>query len=180
MSGRPALERVFDRSRMRRYLGGSPSIVCPHEAAVSLTKDALESGGVFGAAGLLHEAAEESAYLALKTIFISSEISGKAERIAMAQEHFRSSGLGTLTFDEVSPSGGKARMTTSPFDESWISSYGKSRAPVNVIVAGYVAGAFAVISGQGMKTFTVEETAGIARGDPESVFIVARRTDKNG
>ncbi len=175
MSAASPLEKIFDPSRMRRYVGGCPSLVQPCLAAAALIKAAIDRGAGFGAAGLLEEAAEEAAYIGLTWIFVSSNVLDQSERRSLVEEHFRSSGLGRLSIKDIGPDGGNVEITHSPIDESWVSAYGKPEAPVNLIVSGYIAGAFEAVTGKGMKSFKSEETASMAMGEPASSFSVSRR-----
>lgn len=160
---------------MRRYIGGCPSTVHPLLAAVTYIKEAMDGGARHGAAALLAEAAEEAFFIALTWIFVSSDTPGIPERTALAEEYFRFSGLGKLVLREVGSDGGNAELTRSTIDECWVSTYGKPDSPINVPVSGYLEGAFAAITGLGMKTFRAAETGSIAMGEPVSAFRVSRR-----
>jgi hypothetical protein len=175
MSAQTSMGRSFDPSRMRRYVGGCPSTVQPVLAAVAYTRAAIDEGAPYAATALLAEAAEEAFFLALTWSFISSNALGIPERIALAEERFRLSGLGKLALGDVDPEGGTAELSMSTIDECWVSTYGKPDAPINALASGYLAGAFAAITGRGMKAFRAEETRSIAMGEPTSAFRITRR-----
>jgi len=175
MSTQTSMERSFDPSRMRRYVGGCPSTVHPVLAAVAYTRAAIEDGAPYAAASLLADACEEAFFMALKWIFVSSNPLGIPEKKALAEEHFRLSGLGKLALGDVDTDGGTAELSASTIDECWVSAYGKPEAPINILAGGYLAGAFAAITGRCMKAFRAEETRSIAMGNPTSAFRITRR-----
>jgi hypothetical protein len=180
MSIQTSMERSFDPSRMRRYIGGCPSTVHPILAAVTYTRTAIDDGAPYAAASLLAEAAEEAFFLALKWIFVSSNTLSIPERKTLAEEHFRLSGLGKLALGDIDEEGGTAELSVSAIDECWVSTYGKPEAPINVLACGYLAGAFAAITGECMKAFRAEEIRSIALGEPTSAFRITRRERGNG
>ncbi len=161
----------FDSKSGRRFLNSDASLVLCRDAAALFTKLAMESEG-FDATLPLAEAMEEAAYVALKLIYLSSEIGGAEERKSIAEEYFRAAGLGRLSLVSVGLGGGAAEMSRSSVDDAWMEKWGVSRRPINHIGRGYIAGAFAAITGQGLGSFAVEEKESIAGGDAASRFTV--------
>jgi predicted hydrocarbon binding protein len=170
MSAAMPFVEEFD-PRGRRYLNSDASLVFCRDASALFTKLALETKG-FDATLPLAEAMEEAAYVALKLIFLGCDAGGAEERKSIAEEYFRDAGLGRLSLVSVGLAGGAAEMDRSSVDEAWTEKWGAPREPVNHIGRGYIAGAFAAITGQGLGSFTVQETASIARGDPASRFKI--------
>jgi predicted hydrocarbon binding protein len=168
-AGMPFREEFGPRGR--RYLNSDASLVVCREASALFTRLAVETEG-FDATLPLSSAMEEAAYVALKLIFVGQGTGGVEEKKSIAEEYFRLAGLGRLSLTAVGLAGGAAQMSRSSVDEAWIEKWGTSRAPVNHIGRGYIAGAFAAITGQGIGSFAVRETASIAMGDPASEFSV--------
>jgi hypothetical protein len=175
MSVRAPLQRTFDASRMRRYLGDCPSVIHPHLWAAAHVKQALEAGAQCGAADALRDAAEEAVSIALKCLFISTNPIGVPEKKSRIEEHFRACGLGNLELTEIGAGGGEAVMSVSPFDECWVAAYGRAPAPVNLIAEGYLAAAFAAVTGSVLRSFAAEEIESMAMGAAASRFRITRR-----
>jgi hypothetical protein len=173
--GEPVFQSAVDVSRAKRYINADPTPIHGALAALIVMKLALETRA--GDMPLfLVDAMEEAVYLALKWIFLAAGETTAERRRTITEDHFRLSGLGLLSISSIGLEGGGAILSRSTLDESWISRWGKSQKPVNVLAAGYLAGAFAALTGQGLRSFAAKETKSIVMGDPVSEFVVRPRS----
>ena len=175
MSSGTPLRRLFDPARMRRYLADCPAVLLPHLWAAAHVRQAIEAGRQCNAAALLRDAAEEAFSIVLKCLFISAHPVGLPEKKLLIEEHFRACGLGKLELKGIGDGGGEAVVSASPFDECWVSTYGRPSAPVNLIAEGFLAAAFAAVAGSAVRSFAAEEIESIAMGAAASRFRIARR-----
>jgi hypothetical protein len=166
-------DQAVDVPRGRRYVNADPSVVHGRQAALYLTKIAMEARGIDGPV-LLMEAMEEASYLALKWIFLGTE-SDAQDRKAQVEEHFRLSGLGRIAILSVGLEGGRAEMARPWLEEGWAERWGKAPQAVGLIVCGYLAGAFAAMTGLGLRSFAVEQSRSTAEGDSACRFHIAPR-----
>jgi hypothetical protein len=165
MSGLIPFEQSMDDSRARRYLNAEPAVVTSREV-FALMKDIEEkTQGPGGSA--LAEAMEEASFRALKWIFLN--VSGAAgagsaaalDMKAIVEEHFRLSGLGKISLPSVGTEGGRAELM--PGDRPGAGSTAAGG------IKGYLAGAFAAMTGRGLRSFRVTE-------EPGGAYLVALRS----
>jgi predicted hydrocarbon binding protein len=138
-----------------------PRVLHSQHYNASLVRALLETERV-DARGILESAAAELALASLQE-------SGVAPDLRAACELFQESGLGTLDLSGVDERGGEAVVENSHFAEAWVARFGKARAPVCAVPAGFVAGSLAAATG---VRFEVREVACRARGDRACRFDV--------
>lgn len=163
-------EQRFDRRRMFQYVNDEPSVLHCHHYATLFTKVALDQRE-HGGPRLLAESSEEAFFLVLTKYFIKHGIRPVSERTSAAEELCGLVGLGSLKFD-IGAGGGSARMPHAHVDEGWLKKWGKSDEVVNFIGHGYLAAACSAIFEKPMRSYRVEETASIVKGDSESKFTI--------
>ncbi len=165
------MEQHFDPKRMRQIVNDESYVFhCHHYAALftQLASDAkLLNGPV-----LLAEAAEESMYRELNKYLKEKKIDKQGERVSIAEQYFSFVGLGQLKLKDVSEEGGSAELLNSHVDEGWIKKWGKNKVPINYIGQGYIACAFAAITGRKPGSFQVTEDQSIVMGAETSKFSV--------
>jgi predicted hydrocarbon binding protein len=169
--------QTFDPIRKLQYVNTDPSVMHCHHYAALFTKLAVDMRHL-GAPAMLSESMEDAFYILLKKLVILEELTSAKERIEIFQEHFRLAGLGTLVLKNIQPSGGNAVITHSHLDEGWVKKWGTYDEPVNFMGQGYIAAAFAVIHNTFPRTYRVEETRSIVKGDPQSEFTVTKMGDE--
>lgn len=166
-------EQRFDRRRMFQYVNDEPSVLHCHHYTTLFTKLALDQAAL-GGPRLLAESAEEAFFLVLSKYFVRYEVTAHAERTSVAEEYSALVGMGALHL-KVTTDGGTAVMPHTHLDEGWLQKWGKHDEAINFIGRGYIAAACSTIFDQPLHTYSVEETASIVSGDPESTFRITRK-----
>lgn len=166
-------DRVFDPELCRHYDNNVPSVLHCHHYA-SLYTQLADDAEQFNGRALLRRAAELAFLPVLQQYFAKHEIDDRGERVAMAEEYWRSMGFGTLKFDWVGELSSAAHMDHSHVDEGWIKKWGTRDKPVNFIGQGFLAAAMAAIYGLPAGSYTVYETESKVSGAEASRFSLVR------
>jgi hypothetical protein len=161
----------FDRRRMFQYVNDEPSVMHCHHYATLFSKLAIERKDLDGPK-LLSESMEDAFYLVLKKYYIAKEIKEKSGMLKVAEEYFRLTGMGDISFSNVTQEGGKASMNHSHIDEGWIKKWGRTDFVVNYMTHGYLAAAFSLINDELIRSYHIEETASIVKGYSKSEFTI--------
>jgi hypothetical protein len=152
MSVTGAFEQSVDILRGRRYVNADPAVVLSREFIALMAAIEEKTPGLDGS--ILMEAMEEVSYRALKWIFLNAPEAGE-DRKAMVEEYFRLSGLGRISVISAGEEGGRAEVTVTDGSEKSVTGSG---------VMGYLAGAFAAMTGRGLRSFSVTEDRGVGAG----------------
>lgn len=171
-------DQEFDSSLMYQYVNNEICVMHCHHYATLFTKLAMDMEKIGGSA-LLRDAMEESAYLTLQRLFLTHRPGSLEDKIDIVRQYFGLAGLGQLELT-VTGAQGRARMIHSHVDEGWIKKWQKEKGPVNFIGQGYIVGAFSIITGRPIGTYTIEETRSIVKGDKCSEFIVKEKRGSHG
>ncbi len=164
---------VFDPERCRHFDNGMPSVLhCHHYASLycQLADDAEQ----FNGRELLRRASELAFLPVLQKYFAEHQVDDCGERIALAEEYWRSIGFGSLKFDWVGELSSAAHMDHSHVDEGWVKKWQKRDKPVNFIGQGYLAAAMSAIYDLPAGSYRVYETESIVSGAPASRFSMVR------
>jgi hypothetical protein len=167
------VDHKFDRETCRHSVNGFDAVLhCHHYASLycQLADDAEQ----FNGSQLLRRSAELSFYDVLSTYFAEHDIRDLNDRVALAEENWKTCGFGTLKFDHVGELSAAAHMDHSHVDEGWIKKWGKREKPVNFIGQGYVAAAMAAVHGLPSGSYNVYETDSIVAGADASRFSLVR------
>ena len=168
------IDHKFDRRTCRHSMNGFDTVLhCHHYASLycQLADDAEQ----FKGRELLRRSSELAFLDVLSTYYSEQQVKELNERIALAEEYWRLSGFGTLTFDHVGELSAAAHMKNSHVDEGWIKKWGQRDKPVNFIGQGYVAAAVAAIYDLPAGSYTVNETESIVAGADASRFSLVRQ-----
>ena len=166
-------EQRFDAKRMLQYVNDEPSVLHCHHYAVLFSKLAIEQADIDGPK-LLRDAMEETFFLVFKKYYIKNNITSRHDKIRIAEEYSRLTGLGLLKL-EVNQDGGYAQMRHSHVDEGWIKKWSKTDYSVNYISQGFIIAAFDIINNTDIRTYEIKEVQSIVKGDPISKFEIKLR-----
>jgi len=166
------LDHKFDAARNRHYLNDQLSVLHCHHYATLFTQLALDAKDLVDGTGILKEAAEDVFYGVLTNYYQKNSVSDAQEKIKVAIEMFSAFGMGKMSVSGDA-GGGEVKLPHAYVDEGWLKKWGKFKAPVNFIGAGYIAGMFAAAYDKPSKTYKVEETQSRVTGAAESVFKVS-------
>lgn len=168
------IDHEFDRRTCRHKINGFDSVLhCHHYATLycQLADDAEQ----FHGRELLQRSSELAFLDVLTSYFAEHKVTGLGDRIALAEEYWRISGWGTLTFDHVGELSAAAHMDHSHVDQGWIKKWGQRAKPVNFIGQGYLAAAMSAVYGLPAGSYHVMETQSIVAGAEASRFSLVRK-----
>ena len=174
MSTKWELEHSFDTETCRHTANGNTVVLhCHHYASLycQLADDAAE---LFDGKSLLRKAAEMSFYPILVGYFKKHGVSDLSKRLALAEEYWRTSGMGLLKFDRVGKMSATAHMDHSHVDRGWILKWGNRDEAVNFIGQGYLSAVLAAVYDLPLESYFTNETDSIVSGSPESYFTIVR------
>lgn len=163
-------EQRFDPRRKFQYINDEPSVMHCHHYITIFSQLAMEMEHLEGPR-LIMEAMEETYYLVLKKYYLRQDVTGRDEKIKVAQDYFSLSGLGVLQIHGGKESG-SAEMRRSHVDEGWVKKWGQADEPVNYIGCGYIAAVFSLLNDMPLRSYHVTEEQGIASGAQVSRFTV--------
>jgi hypothetical protein len=167
------IDHQFDRRTCRHTINGFDAVLhCHHYATLycQLADDAEQ----FQGRDLLRRSAELAFRDVLSSYFAAHHVTEIGERLALAEEYWKRSGWGTLTFDHVGELSAAAHMDHSHVDEGWVKKWGRREKPVNFIGQGYLAAALAAVYDLPAGAYRVFETSSIVSGAEASRFSLVR------
>ncbi len=167
-------DHKFDRQTCRHSMNGFDAVLhCHHYATLycQLADDAAD----FHGRELLERGSELAFLDVLSTYFAENQVKDLDERIALAEDYWKTCGFGTLKFDHVGELSAAAHMDHSHVDEGWIKKWGNRDKPVNFIGQGYAAAAVAAIYDLPAGSYDVFETESIVSGADASRFSLVRK-----
>jgi len=165
------LRHDYDPGRCRHFIDGTVSVLHCHHYA-TLYCQLADDVSMLDGKRLLAECAEDIFLDVLRTYFERRSIDALAERIAIAEQYYATSGMGSLKVVFAGPESGEVELFHSHVDEGWVKKWGTRSAPVNFITWGYVAALFSAVFGQPARRFRVTETASIVSGAERSKLVV--------
>lgn len=160
----------FEPDQCRQYLNDELSVFHCHHYATLYTQLA-DDAKLFDGARHLRDSSSEAMLPPLKKYCAKNAITSIEDKISIAEQYYSYVGLGKLKIDMNARS---VTMTNSHVDEGWIKKWGKRNEPVNFIGQGFIAAAFALISGDDPASYKVNETQSIVSGAATSEFIVEK------
>lgn len=162
--------QMFDIKKKLQYLNNESSVMHCHHYATLYTKMALETEDL-GGPGHLEDSSEEAFYITLRKYKVMQNIQQREDIRKMCEEYFSMVGLGKISIT-ISGSGGSIIMSHSHIDEGWVKKWGRSHRKINFVGSGYIKACFSLIFDKDIRTFDVEETRSIVKGDSVSEFKV--------
>jgi predicted hydrocarbon binding protein len=166
-------ERRFDSKRMRHYVNGELTVLHCHHYA-SLFSQLADDAKLLHGDKLMCQAAEETFYPILSDYFANNGIRDIVDRTSVAEDYYRFIGMGEVRIN-VQGNRGTAEMLHSHVDEGWLKKWNRHERPVNFIGQGFLAAAFAAISGSKIGSYTVSETQSIVSGASTSKFEIENK-----
>lgn len=166
------LTHTFDAKSKRHFLNNQLSVLHCHHYATLFTQLSLDAKDLVDGTRLLQESTEDVFYNVLTAYYKENGISDTSDRIDIAVQMFSAIGMGKMVAAASDAGGGEIKMPQAYVDEGWLKKWGKNKAPVNFIGAGYIAGMFAAVFDKPTRTYSVEETQSKVMGAAESHFKV--------
>lgn len=167
------IDHRFDSKYCRHRTNGTTTVIHCHHYA-SLYAQLADDAEMVDGKSLLRKAAEFAFLPVLKDYFREHGVTELGDRIELAQDYFRLSGMGCFHFQHVGPISASVRMEHSHVDEGWIKKWGKRERPVNFIGQGYLAAVMSALYDLPAGSFFVRELESKVSGAPASVFHVVR------
>ncbi len=164
------LQREFKEGQKRHYLNGILTVIHCHHYSSLMTQLADDARG-WNAPELLKDAFAEATYETLDKYFKEHNIQDIQSKVAVAEEYFRIFGLGKLQLNIEKKF---AELVFSHIDEGWQSKWGSSEYPVNFVGQGFIAAAFALITGSALSSVKVQEIQSIVCGAATSQFNISQ------
>jgi hypothetical protein len=165
------LDFTFDDNTYRHFLNGHMVVMHSHHYLALITKLAEDLDDI-GGPQILADTVENSMFAIFDDYFQKNNISSPEEKEEVCTEYFSVFGLGKMTISRDGE-GGEARLSRSHIDEGWLKKWGEHSKPINHFTRGYVAAAFAAISNRPPQSFSVTETASMATGENQGVFVAS-------
>ncbi|MBF0432508.1 MAG: hypothetical protein HQK83_14585 [Fibrobacteria bacterium] len=163
------IEYHFDSEKKRHYMNGFCTVLHCHHYATLFTQLA-DVAVHFDGERLFKESAEDTFYEVLNDYFSKKSIVTLTDKISIAEQYWKTVGMGMIHFTGVGKVVVTAEMDYSHLDEGWLKKWGSREKPVNFITAGFVAAVAALANDKPPRTFGVRETKGLVCGDDVSAF----------
>jgi len=164
----------FDSKNCRHYVNGVCSVLHCHHYAVLYTQLAYDAEQ-FDGVRCLTETSEDVFYNALNKYFTEKGISNVEDKIAVAQEYWKTVGMGLIRFTGIGKYEATAEMDYSHLDEGWLKKWGGNDKPVNFYTVGFVAAVVALVNNTPPQAYQVKETKSLVCGDDKSEFRAVLR-----
>lgn len=168
------IDKTFDAASSRHQVDGDTVVLHCHHYTALYTQLAMDCS-LLDAKALLADCSEEVWHDFLQRYYAQHNISGLADRIAIAEQTYAAIGMGSLRVTCAGRESGEVCLDHSHVDTGWLKKWGAYDQPVNYIGAGYIAGLFAAVFDQPVGTFIARETQSIVCGSERSVFNVVTR-----
>ena len=166
------LEHKFDSDRKRHYLNDQLTVLHCHHYATLFTQLALDASELADGPRILQETVEDVFYEVLSGYFKKNGITDPKDRMDIAVQMFSAVGMGKMTVVSGSADGGEIEMPHPYVDEGWLNKWGKYKAPVNFIGAGYISGMFSAAFDKPIRSYNVTEDKSKVMGAGASHFKV--------
>jgi predicted hydrocarbon binding protein len=164
------MEHTFDKSTYRHNYNGHTMVMHCHHYMCLLTRLAMEHAEA-NATDILTCSAEDSIRPVLEECAQRQGATTPQEVLTIGKELYHFMGMGLMSLSGTE-GGGEASLVRSHLDQGWIKKWGKATIPVNFFTRGFVAATFSAAFKKPPRSFRVEESQSIARGDATSTFTV--------
>ncbi|MEW6348818.1 MAG: 4-vinyl reductase [Thermodesulfobacteriota bacterium] len=161
----------FDSAAKKHYLNEWNTVLHCHHYATIFTELAISARGFAGTEKLV-ASAEMVLGNWLKEYYRKESITVVATRVSVAEEYWRTIGMGLIRIVADSPVRGSATMDYSHIDEGWLKKLGSSNQPVNFLTQGFLAGVFSALFGKPFGSYAVVETHSLVMGAEASRFEI--------
>jgi predicted hydrocarbon binding protein len=168
------IDHKYDPRKSRHYLNDNVSVLHCHHY-ITLYTQLAEDAEQFNGIEHLKDSAEETFYPVLKDYFAKHNVARVEDRVKIAEEVWRVSGMGLIKFVQMGDFSASVEMTHSHVDEGWIKKWGKRDKPVNFVTQGYLSAALAAINDAPIKSYHTIELESIVSGAEKSSFNVVRK-----
>ncbi len=159
----------FDPETCRHYLNDHCTVLhCHHFMTLytQLADDAVH----FEGERLFKEAAEDTFYYLLQNYFTKHNITQLSDQVQVAEDYWKTVGMGIIQFTEIGKFTVRAEMLTSHIDQGWLEKWGADNKPINFITSGFIAAVAALVNQYPIKSYSVKEVFSLIKGDHKSVF----------
>lgn len=147
----------FDRKGHEIFLSGLPIALHCHHYNMNLQKTMESSLGSDGAK-LIYEAAEEVSYNGFASFLThNSKVNTIKSKLELAATSYQYSGLGIISFTQITPAGGRVVSRHSHHVTGWLAKFGKRETPGCFFSRGWIAGFLAVIFEKHRGYYWVDE-----------------------
>ncbi|MCB2185154.1 MAG: hypothetical protein KQJ78_01970 [Deltaproteobacteria bacterium] len=163
------IDHKYDAKNNRHFMNGRCTVLHCHHYATLITQLADDAED-FEGERLLKQAAEDTFYDVLGDYFEDFGIEELEDMIAVAEDYWKTVGMGLLKFTAVGKFAVVAEMEYSHLDEGWLKKWGSREEPVNFITAGFVAACSALFTDRTARAYVVRETKSLVKGDAVSEF----------
>ncbi len=165
------LTHRFDPSVRRHYLNEALSVLHCHHYATLYTQLALDAEDLGGVKNLIEAGADVFGGF-LNDYYAKQGITSAADRIDIAQQYWKTVGMGLIDISSSDEKSGKATMEYSHLDEGWLKKWGGIDRPINFFTQGFLVGVFSAVYGKSPDSYEVSETKSLVKGDDISEFTI--------
>jgi len=168
------LVHKFNPELKRHYFNNYQTVLHCHHYSTLYTQSAFYFNEVgFEGIDIFIKTAEEVFGKFLKDYYQKHQIQNKEDRISIAEQYWKTVGMGIVEILSYEENGGKAVMEYSHIDEGWLKKWGGADKPVNLFTRGFLAGTFAAVFNKEFGSYKVEEVKSIVMGDDISEFQIS-------
>ena len=164
------LEFTFDEQTYRKRVNGFGIVGHSHNLMCLMIKLA-EDYDEFGGVRILAESTEDSMRPIFDDYVQRHNLPVGQERLDMAADFFETMGMGLMQSTGAAD-GGEVTLTRSHVDEGWKMRFGNADRPLNYFAWGFISAMFGCAFDKPARSYQVEETASMAKGDDKSSFSV--------
>lgn len=171
------LEYKFDPILYRHYHGNFGVAFHCHHYMANYTQVAVDFKNDGGPEALRDTAAEVFGEY-LRIYFLTHKITDPIEKIRVAEEYWKTIGMGLVKFTPSESESLTATMEYSHVDEGWLKKSKPTNQPVNFVTQGFAVAVANSLNGGGkstLKEFEVTETKSLVKGDRISEFVVTKK-----
>ncbi len=161
----------FDPDTKKHFLNNWNTVLHCHHYAVTFTELAISASSFAGIEKMV-ASAEKVFGTWLKEYYRQETVNVVVERARVAEEYWKTIGMGLIWIVVDGPANGRASMDYSHIDAGWLQKIGHRDSPVNLITQGFLAGVFSAIFDKPFGVYSVVETRSLVRGDAESRFDI--------
>lgn len=167
------LKHSFDNITNQHFHGNFSVVLhCHHYMSVFIDL-ANEFEGKGGPETMIDAAAETFGSF-LRLYFLNAGIRDPKERVNVAEQYWKSIGMGVIKIDTNGKDSAKASMDYSHVDEGWLKKGKRTSKPINYITQGFLKGVMQAVHGGTIDNYRVTETNSLALGARKSEFEVER------
>jgi hypothetical protein len=165
------LDHRFDRTSKKHYVNDWNTVLHCHHYSSLFTELAICTSGMDGTKKLV-QAGEKVFAAWLSQYYSNRKVSAIRDRIDIAEQYWKSMGMGLIEIVSSTETVGSATMEYSHLDAGWLSKFGAFNSPVNFFTQGFLAGAFSAIYDKPLGSYVVDESKSLVKGDAVSQFDI--------